>query len=94
MKRRFALRAAFQRFLVLIDPANGGRFRIEWSGTDAYPVIVDDVDSNGTDAIIWRLELQQLHGSPAAVVCGDGRSGGECQPMHKTAIPPATFSDR
>jgi hypothetical protein len=37
--------------------------------------------------------LQQLHGSPVAVLCGDGRSDGERKPMHKTAIPPATYSD-
>ena len=93
MNRLFALRAADQRFLALIDPANGGGLRVERSGTDAYAVVVDDVDSHGTDAVIWRLELQQLHGSPVAVVRRDGRSDGERKPMHKTAIPPATFSD-
>jgi hypothetical protein len=90
---RFDLRAADQRFLALIDPANGRGFRIERSGTDAYAVIVDYVDSHGTDPVIWRLKLQQLHGSPVAVLCGDGRSDGERKPMHKTAIPPATYSD-
>ena len=87
------MQAADQRFLALIDPANGGGFRIERSGTDAYSVIVDDVDPHGTYAIIWRLEMQQLRGSPSAVVCGDGKSGDQRKPMHKTAIPPATFSD-
>jgi hypothetical protein len=93
VNRRFTLRTTDERFLALIDPANGSHLRIEGPGTDAYAVIVDDVDSHGTDAIIWRLELRQLHGSPVAVVCGDGKSRAERKPMHKTAITPTTFSD-
>lgn len=93
MSRRFASRAVDQRFLVLIDSANGSAFRIEWSGTHTYAIIVDDVDPHDTDAIIWRLELQQHHGSPAAVVCRDRKSRSERKPMHKPAITLATFLD-
>ena len=93
VNRRFASRAADQRFLALIDPANGSGFKIEWSGTDAYAVIVDDVNPHDAHAIIWRLNLQQLHGSPAAVVCRDGKSRSERKPMHKTAITLATSLD-
>jgi hypothetical protein len=92
MNRRFSLRTADQRFLALIDPANGDGFRIEWSGTDAYAVIVDDVDSWYGRHNPAALELQQLHGSPVAVVCGDGKSVGKRKAMHKTEISLAIFS--
>lgn len=46
-----------QYLLALIDPADGGGFGLEWSGTNTDTVVVDDVDSCGVDAIIGWFEF-------------------------------------
>jgi hypothetical protein len=55
-------------------------------------LVIDDVDSRGGDTIVWRIELQQLHGFPVVVVCGDGGELSESAPMHKAEIAASIIS--
>jgi hypothetical protein len=81
MESRRTLRTASEQcFLALIDPADGRGFGVEWPGEHRQAVIVDDVDSRGANAVIWRFQLEQLHSFPAllsAATVGAERRAGQ-----------------
>jgi hypothetical protein len=59
--RRVRRAVSEQSLLTLFEPIQCGGFRLKWPGENADAVIVDDVDSCALNAIVWRLEVQQLH---------------------------------
>jgi hypothetical protein len=50
-------------------------------------VIVDVIEPRAMHAVRWRFEVQQFHGFPGVIGCGNGGRGDRRAPRHKAAIP-------